>query len=216
MNYDKLTINEVLELHPLLGRIDTELLLEYLSTAFDYVTGKIKLQPTVIQMTSIGDTVNMFDITDNVFIHEDGPELKIKEIKDVIGELNSMLIFDPFVHHNPIVNDMAVTTGTYLWKANQLYVKGSVQVVCYLYPTLTNRYSYTITEEDLDSKLNPVLMFPVIAYVYSLIHHNTANLTQAHNYENVCIRYINLYNSEVIEPHVSIHAKVSTVVPYVL
>lgn len=222
-------LSELVNSYPLLVAYKNKDFAEFinlLNYAYEYVVEKIKLHPCVVSVEFTGSVQLLGTIHHDEF----GNEIKFKEIIDIIAESYNEYCLDEletFVTLSNIAYSPLEPSGAIYKYANVMHAPTSsiVNIVAYIYPYIAitddTANTYVInkdfyTDNAASMKVSPTLCFALIAKLHAIISLKNSNISSSAAYEDLCLKYINLYNSFQKEDAPKSFTIVSEVTPYAL
>lgn len=199
-----MTLNEVLQLCKTFNVLDTDTLLSYLNRSYNEVKQMISVRPVILSLKN--NTVSKYasaTLTNATLRDSDDNEYCIKEIIDIVGETPVSEYIDGADTNGVIVvneEEIPTYTGDYFLSNNHLIISGTVNVYCYLYPTLIRGICSDIVKDQLDEECNPILILPLISKMFQYYYESLHAEQSATMYADLCDRICNLRNSQLNNP----------------
>ena len=197
----EVTIDSILEYFPTLESINDADKVKFIKEAYWYCVNKMRLRPVVVSLWFDGE--GYCNLLNQVFT--DGTkEVMFKEVIAVHCDNYSDEKIG-LIELIPSLSELKTPTGTAYQDGEVLYATGLVNIVGYAYPWLTNNGTYSLDEWSSIGayKCSPCLLYPVVAMMYSLFCKESNLFNRAGMYESLAIKYITLYNDNLLEPKVS-------------
>jgi len=195
-----MTLEELIDEHPLFAQLSSVELTDYINASYDYVKRMISMKPVVFSL--IPDPDKEFfslNISNTPLNYNETIQFSIKELIDVVSnkELHSLPSETPITPVGEmyfIPAEVIEPTGECYWNGDTIYFKGRVNIIAYPYPNLIEDSIVIDYNAHKSKSINTTLAMPVVAYMYKMFFDRQFSESTSTLYDDITKRYCNLIN----------------------